>query len=585
MADSPRPEDATRLIDDVTDDTRLMSNGDDATLLIDDLDDSTFIPSVDAPGSALAPTQVRASVADLNLPDPNAEYVVPEPEPEPEPAPQPEPQPTPQPERPERYFPQIESDFDEEHGVFQGGYTHALDRIDVAVQNPRSRRQTSIPHIEDDDGTGRNVPGEGRSRSIARPFLAFLLVATMVAGIFAAGTYGLELWGGKHLPNVVGLSEVKAREALDAKGFEVTVRNQIADDGIGMVLAQDPESGVRAAVGSRVTITVAANREMPDVVGRTQEEAQDMLAKAGAGEVHVEVESSAEEEGTVLAVTPAPGQPFTSHQTITLLVSQKPQVPDVLGKGRVEAVSTLENAGFRVEVSFVVSDGAPNTVVAEDPAPETKLDPGSIVHLDLSQPMPENPLSILEYFDKSTPNIARYLPEQGFSRTSAHMLDGYAEVAYLSTEKGTLLFTSRPYSHAFDYSWDTYEDVLGEGASFLGIRWEVPAEMIPSTASSLDGTFTEELMSTCGLSNVSDVCMHNDIEVPKGATKNKTKFRCTYGEMGGYSWTVLVANENGTMRAAVSAMPTWAYKEYYDLSEYGDSICDMVAYADVYTEL
>ena len=486
---------------------------------------------------------------------------------------------------PTQIVPKPAPSFDEEHGSYIGErYEQDYSRMEMAYQDPKPERTVNIPHYEDVDGAGHHVPGEGKSRSKARPFLAFLLVGLMVAGIVAAGAYGLELWGGKHLPNVVGLSAAKARAALENKGFVVDARTRIADDGIGFVLEQDPEAGLRIAVGSHVTVVVATNREMPDVVGRPQAEAEDLLSKAGAVDVRVVGQNSAEAEGTVLSVTPSPGEPFTSHQTISLVVAQKPVVPDVLGKGRVEAVAELENAGLRAEVTFVVSDAKPGTVALQDPAAGTKLDPDSVVVLSLSQSMPASPLHLLEFFDKSTPNLSRYFPEQGFTLKASYLSNGFGEVLYTSKDKGNLVFTARPYSHAFDQSAGAEEDVLANGAMFAGVRWEVPASKLPASASKLDEAATKQLMDTCGLSNVVDVCTEADITVPEGTTKNATKFRCTYGEAGGYVWTVLLANESSGTRAVVTAAPKWLYADHYDLSAYGDSVCDMVAYADVYTE-
>ncbi len=51
--------------------------------------------------------------------------------------------------------------------------------------------------------------------------------------------------------------------------------------------------------------------------------------------------------------------------------------------------------------------------------------------------------------------------------------------------------------------------------------------------------------------------------------------------MGDYSWSVLVVSEGGSVRASATCAPTSLYDDY-DLSKFGNSICDMIACVDVY---
>ena len=427
--------------------------------------------------------------------------------------------------------------------------------------------------------------GARRKRSRWRPLLALVLVGALASGILAAAAYGLELWGGKSVPNVVGISAVRAQSMLEDAGFDVVEKARTADDGIGFVLEQDPANGERIPEGSTVTIVVAAGRTMPELVGLSLEEAEALLAKVGAEDVHVVLRTSTEAEGTVLAVDPEVGETFSAHQTVTLYVAQKSQVPDVHGMDRVAATAAIEEAGFAIDVVFVVSDEAPNTAVTSDPEPGTKLEPGSAVKVYFSEPMPSDPLHLIEYVGKRSTSVGAYLPKKGFYLSSSHVSsNGYAEAAYYSEDYGTLIFCERPFSHAFDWDANTGEDVLGNGYEFAGIRWEVPSWMLPSGASELGEAATHDLMTRCGLSNVTDVCTNVDVQVPEGTKKGSTKFRCTYGESGGCSWSILLVNEEDGTRAVVTCARTSYYKEHYDLKPYGNSICDMIAYADVYTE-
>lgn len=63
------------------------------------------------------------------------------------------------------------------------------------------------------------------------------------------------------VPDVVGMSQADAHKALEAAGFVVEIVEKQASDphNAGMVLNQDPASGVKALQGTTVTITVGAS--------------------------------------------------------------------------------------------------------------------------------------------------------------------------------------------------------------------------------------------------------------------------------------------------------------------------------------
>ena len=479
--------------------------------------------------------------------------------------------------------------YDEESdgSVGNAPYGEDYSRMGQAYTNDRKAREIPIPHIGDEDGTGYRIPGEGKSRSKLRPFFALLLVGLMAAGIFAAATYGLELWGGTTVPNVQGITEARARTMLEEAGFAVETKTRIADDGIGFVIDQEPARGTRVESGSTVSITIAVSRTMPQVVGLAQNEAIDLLTKAGAENIEVVGKQSNKAEGTVLEVSPDQGQSFAAYQTITLTVSKKPLVPDVIGKDKVEAVAIIEAAGFVADVQFVNETGTTNSVLRTDPKTDAKADPGSTIHLYVVEPMPADPLNLLDYFGKGSPNIAHYLTEKGFKLTGSFLSPNKeAEALYTSDAYGVLCFCNNPFSHAYIHSQNTGEDVLADDHPWTGIRWEIPKTLLPKSASKLDEQSVRDIMTRCGLTSLLDVCTESDIQMPAETAKTKASFRCAYGEVGGNCWTILLVKEpSGSVRGVVTCAPIDYYMSSFDLEPYGKSICDFVACSDVYTEL
>ena len=142
-----------------------------------------------------------------------------------------------------------------------------------------------------------------------------VLVLLGAAGGAAWYTYQQEYWGGRTVPQVVGLSEEDARTALEAAGFTVEASYQLADDGFGSVIACSLTAGERVDPSAGATITVAAQRMVPQVVGQDKDAARQALLDAGAQNVVFAYVNSDAPDGTVVAVDPAEGSPFVSADT------------------------------------------------------------------------------------------------------------------------------------------------------------------------------------------------------------------------------------------------------------------------------
>lgn len=213
---------------------------------------------------------------------------------------------------------------------------------------------------------------------------AVVLLALIGAGV-AWGTYNAELWGGKTVPAVTGLTQDEAAALLAEQGFAVEVAEEKSDEAPGTVLAAVPDGG-RAEEGSTVALTVAAPRIVPAVVGLSQQEAADMLAAEGLTAVDVVEEKSNEAEGAVLAVSPEAGSQVLSTDTVTLTVAVPFTVPDVVGEDADAAKEALAAEGYEVTARWSYTEDVPEgTALSTDPEAGTQLDSGSEVTLYLAK--------------------------------------------------------------------------------------------------------------------------------------------------------------------------------------------------------
>lgn len=160
------------------------------------------------------------------------------------------------------------------------------------------------------------------------------------------------------LPDVSGKPEGEARQLLVDAGFEVDEVTRVLDEAIpkGIVISQDPPGANQAPRGSAIRMTVSDGPRpvpVPNVVGKTWEEAVAALKAAKLGATKVEQFSDSIAKGKVISHDPIPGQEAPRDSLVKVFVSKGPdlvKVPDVRGKTVEAATKLLEGLGFEVDV-------------------------------------------------------------------------------------------------------------------------------------------------------------------------------------------------------------------------------------------
>jgi serine/threonine-protein kinase len=136
-------------------------------------------------------------------------------------------------------------------------------------------------------------------------------------------TYTLSL--GTHptkVPNIVGQSRSEAASALQGAHLNPVFHGVDSDQPKGTVVSTDPAPGTQVARDSDVTVDVSQGpHKVPDVVGKTQAEAEQMIKDAGFVPQVSPDNSSTEPNGTVTGQTPAAGQTLPQGSTVFITVS------------------------------------------------------------------------------------------------------------------------------------------------------------------------------------------------------------------------------------------------------------------------
>lgn len=187
------------------------------------------------------------------------------------------------------------------------------------------------------------------------------------------------------VPKVVGLDVDTATEKLksDKYQFDVNTKPVESSGTPGEVLDQDPLSGTEVEKGSKITLEVAKKADkatVPDLSGKTCEEAKAQLESNDLTGVCEEEESSTVEAGKVISQSLAPQTQADPGSTVTLKVAkeaEKTTVPALTGQKLKDARKAIEDAGLTVgtitgpqedEALVVLSDPPANQEVAPDTA-------------------------------------------------------------------------------------------------------------------------------------------------------------------------------------------------------------------------
>jgi eukaryotic-like serine/threonine-protein kinase len=190
------------------------------------------------------------------------------------------------------------------------------------------------------------------------------------------------------VPQVVGLTVSSARGRLEKAGLQASEREQNSDTvEKGRVVSVSPQEGQKVDKGSSVTLVVSSGKpqaEVPDVVGKSFDEAQSALQAAGFKVTRKDKETDKEDPGTVLAQVPKGGTQVDSGSPIELTVAKESSqvaVPDVTGEDAPAAIAALSGQGFVIDQQSrdVDSPDGDGVVLEQSPTGGKKAKKGSKV--------------------------------------------------------------------------------------------------------------------------------------------------------------------------------------------------------------
>ena len=229
-----------------------------------------------------------------------------------------------------------------------------------------------------------------------------LLVLLLLALIAAALIFGPRLFESapeqQSVPTITGLTRAQAEQTIQDSTLTVGEVTTAASREVaqGRVISQDPQAGDLVDPNAKVDFVVSEGKPqvpLPDVVGKTKDDAADQLRGEGL-RVVLTARDADDPEDEVVEMQPPAGTEVRDGSKVTLFWSDGPEeVPRVVGKTEAEARRLIEDAGFRVSrVTDATTRAKKGNVLQQSPNAGQTLDKGSTVTIVVStyeEPEPE----------------------------------------------------------------------------------------------------------------------------------------------------------------------------------------------------
>lgn len=175
------------------------------------------------------------------------------------------------------------------------------------------------------------------------------------------------------LPSLVGINKEEAKKMTDELGLvlEVNSEEYNSEYAEGFIISQDPlySDNYNIKMGSTVKVVVSKGIEeaiVPNVVGKSQDEAIKLMEEAKLKYEIVEEESKKIEAGYVVSQETEANKKVFAGDTVVIHVSKgtkKLSVTSVIGKSENDAKGILSSLGLSVSVTYDEDSSKENGVV------------------------------------------------------------------------------------------------------------------------------------------------------------------------------------------------------------------------------
>lgn len=223
----------------------------------------------------------------------------------------------------------------------------------------------------EEDSKAKNKKGkkEGRFKKFIKEHKALSIVIGLVL-LFALSLGGtlafLNLTNPPEveLPNLVGMSKEEAQKEAENLKLKIEIKEEEFNKEVpeGFIISQDPKYIEKYNVKEESTITVVVSKgqektKVPNVKGKSQEEALQLLEEANLKAEIIEETSKTVKEGYVISQETEPDEEAFAGDTVKIHISKgtgikQVNVVSVIGQSEANAKTTLTGLGLKVNVAY-----------------------------------------------------------------------------------------------------------------------------------------------------------------------------------------------------------------------------------------
>lgn len=220
------------------------------------------------------------------------------------------------------------------------------------------------------------------------------------------------------VPDLRGMTEEEAKKDLKDKKYDMTLVVDSEEESTtyekGQIIKQTPGSNKEVKKKTVIKVVISSGKKeetkaIPDVSGKDQSEALQLLSEAGFTNVKVDksrFETSSEyDQDEVIRTEPSANTEVALDEEINLIVSlgeNKPEVPNVIGMTQSSAVSALEAKGLEVSVEEDYHDSTEKgKVFYQSKRAGTRVTEGSTIIIRVSKGKKQVEVTVPDIIGKS----------------------------------------------------------------------------------------------------------------------------------------------------------------------------------------
>lgn len=256
---------------------------------------------------------------------------------------------------------------------------------------------------------GNDMPPRNTNKKIKLEPLQIIAIVVALALAVPASLYIHGLFSsGKSfkIPDVTGMSLEEARQELEKVDLKLEEGDKVYDKKYeeGHVVSQTPEAGRKTKAGKVITVSISKGVKegtVPNLIGKTFDEAVALIKKYGYEVGEVTVGESDEAKDTVIHQNPKAGKTKKSGSSIAFQVSKgvvpgQTKMPKLLGLSLEDAKKAMREAGLDIgqigeEKSTVY---AKDQVLWQEVASGKEISEGTAVDIRISTGAEQKPTTV-----------------------------------------------------------------------------------------------------------------------------------------------------------------------------------------------